>query len=335
MAPLLVARNRATSRLLKPFRKNRKPRHVPRPRDRAKRHYPFVEVEVMMTRAARHEEGSHARSDGGQHGGHTRRRPESVERFPSAMLKTFVFCVSVLGVSAQSGCSNSCQYTSDGDCDDGGAGSEYQQCLACTDCADCGLRAESECLPLDAPPASPAPPPPTGYRCREDLTCNNPSETVSCACWSTCSCLTSGQVCDPIPGRAAPVRDTTLSSSYGCSRGLSCNTRAACMYYPAPPPPPPPSPLPPSPYPPGVNGLASRGLCAVHHQCNPNGDNPEYCAALTVGCTETCRHASDGVCDDGGSGSETSYCSLGSDCADCGARAQCLPCMYEGTRCCL
>ena len=37
-------------------------------------------------------------------------------------------------------------------------------------------------------------------------------------------------------------------------------------------------------------------------------------------CSETCRYASDGDCDDGGPGSEFAWCDLGSDCTDCGER---------------
>ena len=37
-------------------------------------------------------------------------------------------------------------------------------------------------------------------------------------------------------------------------------------------------------------------------------------------CSDTCNYASDGDCDDGGSGSEYSICSEGSDCVDCGLR---------------
>eukprot|EP00966_Prymnesium_polylepis_P274933 6352771-Prymnesium_polylepis.1 len=37
-------------------------------------------------------------------------------------------------------CSNDCTHASDGDCDDGGAGSEYAACLSGSDCADCGAR---------------------------------------------------------------------------------------------------------------------------------------------------------------------------------------------------
>ncbi|MBX3246592.1 MAG: hypothetical protein KF901_05360 [Myxococcales bacterium] len=35
-------------------------------------------------------------------------------------------------------------------------------------------------------------------------------------------------------------------------------------------------------------------------------------------CTNTCRHANDGECDDGRPGAHTSLCPLGSDCNDCG-----------------
>jgi hypothetical protein len=37
-------------------------------------------------------------------------------------------------------------------------------------------------------------------------------------------------------------------------------------------------------------------------------------------CEDTCAFANDGVCDDGGSGSQFSVCELGTDCADCGER---------------
>lgn len=37
-------------------------------------------------------------------------------------------------------------------------------------------------------------------------------------------------------------------------------------------------------------------------------------------CTNTCRYADDGDCDDGGPGSDYSFCELGTDCADCGPR---------------
>jgi hypothetical protein len=38
------------------------------------------------------------------------------------------------------------------------------------------------------------------------------------------------------------------------------------------------------------------------------------------GCTNTCRFAGDGQCDDGGDGAEFDLCTLGTDCDDCGPR---------------
>jgi len=42
-------------------------------------------------------------------------------------------------------CRNACDFGSDGTCDDGGHGSEYQGCTPCDDCDDCGPRAVSVC----------------------------------------------------------------------------------------------------------------------------------------------------------------------------------------------
>ena len=39
-------------------------------------------------------------------------------------------------------------------------------------------------------------------------------------------------------------------------------------------------------------------------------------------CNNNCKYASDGICDDGGSGSKSQVCKFGSDCADCGNRGQ-------------
>lgn len=38
-------------------------------------------------------------------------------------------------------CTNTCSYDGDGDCDDGGPGSDFSLCDYGTDCADCGPRA--------------------------------------------------------------------------------------------------------------------------------------------------------------------------------------------------
>ena len=51
-------------------------------------------------------------------------------------------------------CSNTCNYASDAECDDGGPGAEYTSCVYGTDCIDCG--------PRSAPPPPMSPPPTTG-----------------------------------------------------------------------------------------------------------------------------------------------------------------------------
>ena len=59
-------------------------------------------------------------------------------------------------------CSNSCTYATDGDCDDGGSGSEYELCDFGTDCTDCGSEsATSATYPPFAPAPLPSPPTPS------------------------------------------------------------------------------------------------------------------------------------------------------------------------------
>ena len=54
--------------------------------------------------------------------------------------------------------------------------------------------------------------------------------------------------------------------------------------------------------------------------------------AQGISCTDTCARASDGVCDDGGPGSESWYCALGTDCTDCGYRVSTPPVELEQLR---
>ena len=56
----------------------------------------------------------------------------------------------------------------------------------------------------------------------------------------------------------------------------------------------------------------------AYKPCRAARQNTEVNRGRT--CAETCTVASNGVCNDGGSGSEFSDCSLGTDCADCGPR---------------
>ena len=72
-----------------------------------------------------------------------------------------MFAVIALLVTSQSTaqalcCVDTCAYRLDGDCDDGGPGSEYNYCQLGTDCADC----VSRCTSLAPPPLAPSPLPP-------------------------------------------------------------------------------------------------------------------------------------------------------------------------------
>lgn len=67
--------------------------------------------------------------------------------------------------SSGGGCSDTCQYKKDNDCDDGGPGSEYSLCAPGTDCHDCAESGQhgywcASCPPCTqrAPPADPTPP---------------------------------------------------------------------------------------------------------------------------------------------------------------------------------
>ena len=56
----------------------------------------------------------------------------------------------------------------------------------------------------------------------------------------------------------------------------------------------------------------------AHAECT--GHNKTVTAASTA-CDDTCSYPKDGDCDDGGVGSQYNFCSLGTDCTDCGSRS--------------
>lgn len=76
-----------------------------------------------------------------------------------------------------------------------------------------------------------------------------------------------------------------------------------------------------------ANGDCGEGLePAVRtfpHQCG--FESPAICCVAArpqteFACTNDCRWAGDGECDDGGEGADWDLCLLGSDCLDCGIR---------------
>jgi len=115
-------------------------------------------------------------------------------------------------------CLDSCPYHSDDDCDDGGRGSEYGLCSACTDCHDCGPRAGCNVNVSPPPPPSPRPLVPFGVTCdntcqwTHDSTCDDGgvgSEYDVCAKCTDCDdcgnhtrpeCSVPHMAASPVPG---------------------------------------------------------------------------------------------------------------------------------------
>jgi hypothetical protein len=215
------------------------------------------------------------------------------------------------GSAVSSICQNDCRYSSDGDCDDGGDGSEYTFCSRGTDCVDCGER--TTVLAADPPP-SPRPPPPS------------PSPPFVGTCSNACNYASDGDCDDGSPGAEYSI----CSLNTDCA---DCGTGSAAAGGTLPPPPVP-SPPPPSrpPLSPGGSALCGNACSyAFDNDCDDGGSGSEYsmcelgtdcddCAARGVGsissnpggtCTNACSYASDGDCDDGGSGAEFSICDLG------------------------
>ena len=228
-------------------------------------------------------------------------------------------------------CFNTCNYASDGDCDDGGNGHEYSACSPCTDCHDCGPRAHCPAL-VTPPPPMPFPP-------------------GSAGCSNTCVYASDGDCDDGGSGNEYHV-------CFSCTDCADCGPRAVdtCTRHP-----PPPSPHPPPPGPPGSGTCINTCIYASDGDCDDGGNGNEYqaCTACTDcadcgprlsgscsfsppppprppaprppppgppgsgTCVNSCRFASDGDCDDGGSGHEYSVCAPCTDCRDCGPRAHC------------
>jgi len=59
--------------------------------------------------------------------------------------------------SCEPTCNSNCHYDSDGECDDGGIGSQYSECPEGSDCEDCGERVSRNCSLdlIDFPPSPP------------------------------------------------------------------------------------------------------------------------------------------------------------------------------------
>ena len=220
-------------------------------------------------------------------------------------------------------CDNTCVHFDDSDCDDGGAGSEFAECLFGTDCQDCGSR-------IHYPPPSASSPSIHTEICTNSCIYASDTECDDGGLGSEYAICSEGTDCtDCGPRTSSPPPPNVANNFYDCNgifvggyetwlgdgichngtngvfnfncEVLKCdqcdcecpNNLTICDVLPSPPPPPPPLPPPPPPPPPPPA--------------------PQFC-------TDSCYYASDSSCDDGGVGSQFAYCALGTDCSDCGIR---------------
>ena len=108
-----------------------------------------------------------------------------------------------------------------------------------------------------------------------------------------------------------------------CALGSDCVDCGTRCTPPRPPAlPPQPSPTPPSrPRPPSTPPVPRLPGSLCFDDCFDGREGGAYCPSYPCpGTGSTALHASDGVCDDGGPGSEYAYCNFGRDCSDCGIR---------------
>jgi hypothetical protein len=226
-------------------------------------------------------------------------------------------------------CTETCEYTNDGACDDGGPDSMFSVCDFGTDCIDCGPRDPSMCTP-DCDGAT-CGPDGCGGMCG---TCGAMEMCVAGTCES-CECMP-GQCGTNACGMDCGMCMGSMEMCYreACRTpscmGRTCGRDAAGGYC----------------------GTGEMGACPDGQGCLDGTCVPCACGARTCGtirgcaescgtcadpmvcdnvmgtcvmtpdamCNNTCSSAGDNECDDGGPDSLFSLCELGSDCADCGPR---------------
>ena len=185
-------------------------------------------------------------------------------------------------------CTNTCEHAHDGDCDDGGPGSDYDLCDYGTDCADCGERPPVENNRIICT---------NSCRHANDGDCDDGGPGSD---YDLCDYGTDCSDCGPRP---AQQESDDSGSSNSNSEMICTNT---CQH--------------------ANDGDCDDGgpgsdydLCDYGTDCNDCGPRPPVENDEMI-CTNSCQHANDGDCDDGGPGSDYDLCEYGTDCADCGPR---------------
>ena len=251
-------------------------------------------------------------------------------------------------------CTETCGFSNDGGCDDGGPGASFSLCAFGTDCADCGPRAlVNECEVNNGGCAQVFNDTPDAFQCacndgfllNADGTncdmlvneCENSNGDCAQVCTDfdvgfECSCNegfilnADGQTCDELPANAVCSDACIWSADGSCDDGGPDADFSSCAF--------------------GTD-CSDCGFRTLINECETNnGGCTQLCNDTPAGfgcacnagfilnadgitcdeipaeglCTETCVFSNDGGCDDGGPGASFSLCDLGTDCADCGPR---------------
>lgn len=183
-------------------------------------------------------------------------------------------------------CTNTCKYSGDAECDDGGSGASYRypDCTLGTDCDDCGTRGVETSAP-------------TTPFCKISEAAGNPCTTSDYCCDCACTYCGPKEYCDahsPFKTNCNKC-DPTVRMPIGvkiCANYFSttCST--------------------------GVSSTLSSST--IQPTAFPTRHPTKFPTSAT--CSNSCRYQYDGYCDDGGVGSSYSDCAYGTDCSDCGYR---------------
>ena len=221
-------------------------------------------------------------------------------------------------------CTETCEWASDGDCDDGGPGTEHSSCAVGTDCTDCGVRelVELNVTSCSVVTCGTATGVVVAVRIRTltaTATTVNSSITNALSSPSLATLMLANVnitgarrarrlAVSVIAIMAMPnvIGGSNMIGVFGITNLPQATiTSAAVPYYK--PPSPPPAPPPPA---------APPGLCSNTCDASGSGGTP-------------------GVCNDGASPDPFPFrqlCPFGSDCNDCGSRDFCLTCSLECQR---
>ena len=219
-------------------------------------------------------------------------------------------------------CTETCEWASDGDCDDGGPGTEYSSCSMGTDCTDCGMRrlVELNVTSCSVVTCGTATGVVLGVRIR------TPTATATAVQSKITNAISSPSLASLMLANVTGVRrarrlaatviavlaaptvigGSAVAGLFGITALPAATTISAALPY-YKPPSPPPAPPPPA---------APPGLCSNTCDRPGGGGTP-------------------GVCNDGASPDPFPFrqlCPFGSDCNDCGSRDFCHTCSLECQR---